>query len=139
MWERLNDGWVVGGKITLYGNGEEQETGESGLIPENYLVLAEDMKEAALAADDEGAHDVVPDAIGEVQAGSSSSLRFENEDDEDTQTIRPSAVEETAPLKGGGITEEERASGIEPSVALSAGTSDASASPIAIPATVAAA
>lgn len=139
VWERLNDGWVVGGKITLYGNGEEQETGESGLIPENYLVLAEDMKEAALAADDEGADDVVPDAIGEVQAGSSSSLRFENEDDEDTQTIRPSVVEETAPLKGGGITMEERVSAIEPSVSLSAGKGDASASPIAAPATAAAA
>ncbi len=36
---------MVGGKTRLLGGGQEQETGESGLIPENYLVLAEDMLE----------------------------------------------------------------------------------------------
>jgi hypothetical protein len=38
---------MVGGKTRLLGSGRngEQETGESGLIPENYLVLAEDMLE----------------------------------------------------------------------------------------------
>ena len=97
------------------------------------------MKEAALAADDDGAGDVVPDAIGEVQAGSSSSLRFENEDDDDTQTIRPSAVnaEEIVPLKGGGISEEKRASAIEPSMLLTAGSNDGSSSPITVPAAAA--
>ena len=44
VWEKLCDGWVVGGKVVVDHNGSEEET-ETGLIPQNYLVEVEDQKE----------------------------------------------------------------------------------------------
>lgn len=108
---------MVGGKTRLYGARDERSTGESGLIPENYLVLAEDLLEQLEA-------DAPPDQV----PASSSFAALERQMETGGPVDVPPIIQQLQHQKRQGTEVQDEEDEVETPPATATGSASANAS-----------